>query len=163
MSTINLEQCHCVLRAVLVALWTFYTVLWRGAGSRELFPVGVPRCHYENIWAAVPGWHCYSFQVCKSLRMEIWPRHFFTCCSQVWLWYGNNNDSWLRDLLWVFLYFRLFYLNVPTAFCRCWNSNQRRLEPEASTLPTEPQPLPHSLWIVQSCRSSIGKEEKGVK
>ena len=56
-----LEQCHCALWAVLVALWTFYTVLWRGAGWRELLPAAVPRWHYENIWAAVPGWHCYSF------------------------------------------------------------------------------------------------------
>ena len=54
MSTINLEQCHCALWAVLVAIWTFYTVLCRGAGWRRLWllPAAVPRWHYEKNFSS---------------------------------------------------------------------------------------------------------------
>ena len=50
----------------------------------------------------------------------------------------------------LFLYFRLFNtanskLNIPYRICWCLDSNRGPLVFEATTLPTEPQPLPKSL------------------
>ena len=44
----------------------------------------------------------------------------------------------------LFLYFCLFYLiyNWYIKLCRCWDSNRGSLLLEATTLPTEPPPLP---------------------
>ena len=98
-------------RAVLAALWTLYTVLWRVAGSRELLPAAVPRCHYENIWAAVQGWHCYSFNGIRfflsqhpSSDAPLWRTWFRTL--QWWRKVGKDGRrrrkspaSW-RDMTW---------------------------------------------------------------
>ena len=48
----------------------------------------------------------------------------------------------------LFLYFRLFDLQLVDKVCRCWDSNRGSLVSEATALPTEPPPLPGQIRLL---------------
>ena len=64
-----------------------------------------------------------------------------------------------------FSFFRLFYFNVQLVdeVCRYWDLNRWSLGSEATTLPTEPPPLPSRLQSLVRCKLLLTEWQKMTK
>ena len=96
-------------------------IIWysplRGAGWREQLPAAVPRRHYENFCAAVPGWHCYYFHP----HTFDWLLFLPSCFRQSGPNFETCNNPWSCSVVtfWfdIFSFFAKFYRNIKIVLC----------------------------------------------